>query len=87
MSEIIEQAINALHAYIPFLPAVKTGHPRRSVRVCIVLGQCFIAVATQIAKIGRIGIKIGYPPPTHYLGKLLAKIRNSGRKIITASGK
>ena len=44
MSEIIEQAINALHAYIPFLPAVKTGHPRRSVRVCIVLGQCFIAV-------------------------------------------
>ena len=25
MSEIIEQAINALHAYIPFLPAVKTG--------------------------------------------------------------
>ncbi len=41
MSEIIEQAINALHAYIPFLPAVKTGHPRRNVRVCIVPGQCF----------------------------------------------
>lgn len=77
MSEIIEQAINALHAYIPFLPAVKTGHPRRSVRVCIVPGQCFIAVTAQIAKIGRIGIKIGYPPPTHYLGKLPAKIRNT----------
>ena len=31
MSEIIEQAIHALHAYTLFLPAVKTGHPRRFV--------------------------------------------------------
>ena len=31
MSEIIEQAIHALHAYTPFLPAVKTGQPRRYV--------------------------------------------------------
>ena len=36
MSEIIEPGNEALHAYIPFLPAVKTGHPHGEMcEVCL----------------------------------------------------
>jgi len=36
MSEIIEQAIYALHAYTPLLPAVKTGHPQFVIKTTLV---------------------------------------------------